>query len=84
MRIRSTGLGKTELKAECAELVPKDGYLIVTLKTSQPVQWKVRAAVTPADVKHIVRLLLRRQTVAYLLRSLFSRSSKEPEKLTDF
>ena len=87
MRLRSTGLGKTELKAECAELKVKDGSLVMTLKTTEPVQWRIRAAMQPSDIRRVIGLLLRGQILLYLLRSLpkiFSRSSEEPGTLTDF
>jgi len=87
MRIRSTGLGKTELKAEPAELVAKEGYLIMVLQTTAPVQWRVRAALTASDIRCLIGLLMRGQVILYLLRSLpklFSKKQKEPGTLTEF
>ncbi|MFH1651466.1 MAG: hypothetical protein ABID87_05150 [Chloroflexota bacterium] len=87
MRLRSTGLGKTELKARAAEITTKDGYLIMVMQTIEPVQWRVRAAMTPGDIGALVRLLLRPKVLMYLLSSLprwFTKSSAESGKLTDF
>ncbi|MBI4317704.1 MAG: hypothetical protein HY675_04370 [Chloroflexi bacterium] len=50
MRIRSTGLGKTELVGEIESIQRKGDYLIVSMRTVQPVRWHVRVALTPKDL----------------------------------
>ena len=75
MYIRSTGLGKTLLQCKVTNVescnvvpttleLPKEGEnepdrLLMTMKVIAPVTWTVRAFVEPADLRHIIGLVLR-------------------------
>ena len=50
MKIRSTGLGKTELVCDIEKITTKDGYLILSIRSTEPVRWHVRCALTPKDM----------------------------------
>ena len=41
MRMRSTGLGKTELKARIGSIEKVDDSIIFKVKTTAPVRWEV-------------------------------------------
>jgi hypothetical protein len=90
MRIRSTGLGKTEL--ECyVENIWKNkssgdytfdksrGYLILSLRTTDPVRWHVRAAVTWKDLATIIRSALKLSVISFILSAWRIKNPQPPE-----
>ena len=83
MRLRSTGLGKTELVAEVESLTPQKGSLILSIRAIQPVSWHIRASMGKSDTIRLLKLLLRLSVIKHILLLLFSKSSKE-ETLIDF
>jgi hypothetical protein len=73
MKIRSTGLGKTLLKAQVGTVEPtkvvpatleasdnEPTRLLLTMEVVEPVHWTVRAFMEPSDVRRVVKLLLLR------------------------
>ena len=99
MYIRSTGLGKTLLKAEAEkieaiEIVPETleqpeendepTRLLMTLKTVEPVHWTVRIFVEPPDLRRILWIMLKSPKVLlWSLRFMFSKKPKPEEKEND-
>jgi hypothetical protein len=99
MYIRSTGLGKTLLKAEAAKIEavkivpetleqPGEGdeptRLLMILKTVEPVHWTVRIFVEPPDLRRILWIVLKSPKVLFWsLRFLFSKRPKPQEKEDD-
>jgi hypothetical protein len=78
MYIRSTGLGKTLLKAEAANIeainiIPEtleeseEGdeptRLLMTMQTLEPVHWTVRVFVEPPDLRRMLWVALKSPTV---------------------
>ena len=78
MRVRSTGLGKTELVLRPEELREKDGHLILSLRSLEPVNWRVRILIEPKDVGRLFLLALKGPLVLWLL-SLFKRPNARPD-----
>lgn len=73
MKIRSTGLGKTLLKAQVGTVEPtrvipatleasdnEPTRLLLTMEVVEPVHWTVRAFMEPSDVRRVIKLLLLR------------------------
>ncbi len=58
MLTRSTGLGNTELAGDIKTLDVKADYMIIGCKTTSPVKWHVRVAVSFPDLITVLRLLL--------------------------
>jgi len=99
MYIRSTGLGKTLLKAEAAKIEaikivpetleqPEEGdepmRLLMIMETVEPVHWTVRIFVEPPDLRRILWILLKSPKVLFWsLRFLFSKGPKPKEKEDD-
>ena len=46
MLFRSTGLGKRELVAEIVDIHQQGDYLIMDVKTTEPVSWEIRGALS--------------------------------------
>ena len=58
MLIRSTGLGRTELVGDVKTLDVKADYIIIGMKTTEPVKWHVRVAANYSDLMTITMLLI--------------------------
>ena len=58
MLTRSTGLGNTELAGDIKTLDVKADYMIIGCKTTSPVKWHVRVAISFPDLITVLRLLL--------------------------
>ena len=58
MLTRSTGLGNTELAGDIKTLDVKADYLIISCKTTDPVKWKVRVAMSFYDLINVARLIV--------------------------
>ena len=55
MRMRSTGLGKTELEVEIGAFKRVDGYLLIDMHSTAPVKWHIRVAVSRRDILQLVK-----------------------------
>lgn len=58
MLVRSTGLGRTELEGDVKTLDVKADYIIIGMKTVEPVKWHVRVAANYSDLITIIRMLI--------------------------
>ena len=76
MRLRSTGLGKTELEAEIVEVKRVDDVVIFYVNTTKPVKWKVRMAFQEQDLRSLIFAILKPKNLGYVLRSFFSNQEK--------
>lgn len=81
MRMRSTGLGKTELKAHISSIERVDDSILFKVKTTEPVRWEVRNLFQQKDIPRLVGLLCRPGTILFLIRALVKKPSlaQEPE-----
>lgn len=81
MRMRSTGLGKTELKAHISSIEKVDDSILFKVKTTAPVRWEVRNLFQQKDIPRLVGLLLKPSNILFLLKALTKkpRDAKEPE-----
>jgi hypothetical protein len=50
MRVRSTGLGKQEMGANVENFQRNGDYVIMRVKTYEPVKWKIRVALSRQDL----------------------------------
>ena len=82
MRLRSTGLGKTELEAKIEEVKKVDDVVIFYMRTSKPVKWRVRMAFQQQDLRNLVKAVLKPKNIGYILRSFFSSEKKVPRTET--
>lgn len=78
MRIRSTGLGKTELILKPDNLAIKEGCLLFSLRTTEPVNWRVRVLVERKDIGKLFLLMLKGSPFLWLLSALFRKPSPPP------
>ena len=67
MLFRSTGLGKTEMAADVEALQRQGDYLILKVRTTDPVVWKVRVALSFKDIAIVLKALIRLSVIGFML-----------------
>lgn len=77
MRVHSTGLGKGELVAEQEKLVMKDGYLLLTVRSTEPVHWHIRILMDRKDVLNFLWSAFKGPAFLWLF-SLFKKHNAPP------
>ena len=79
MLMRSTGLGKAELVAEIVAIKRQGDYLIMEMKTTEPVRWKIRGCVSHGDLKTLLKAVLKPSLLLFLLNPAnWLRSAEHP------
>ena len=79
MRVRSTGLGKTEMVAGIKRLQPvENGYIVMEMHSTEPVRWRIRIAMTGADLRRLLKLMFKPAAVFAIFRILFQGTNKKP------
>ena len=83
MRMRSTGLGKTELKGNFVNVELDQDLLILHIETFDPVEWKLRAGIQRADRLKMIKLLLKLNVklIPYLWRWKAKDPPNEPKEI---
>jgi hypothetical protein len=69
MRLRSTGLGRTELEAELVSVKKVDDLVIFFVNTTQPVKWRTR-----------ILKLLKPRNLWFVLKALISPNKQVPKE----
>jgi hypothetical protein len=67
MLVRSTGLGKAELKAEIVEIRRQGDYLIMEMQTTEPVRWRIRGGLSFKDLRALLKATLRFSILPFFL-----------------
>ena len=83
MRLRSTGLGRTELEAEIVNIKKVDDLLIFFVDVTKPVKWHTRMGFQEKDLRDLVLALLRPRNLSFIFRALFF-GQKELPRTEDF
>ncbi len=82
LRFRSTGLGKTMLEGEPAEVLVVDDMLVMHIQTTTPVRWVIRAAITYKGLLKMIMLALKPSVLKFVLFGF--KSIKNPKLGEDF
>ena len=67
MLFRSTGLGKAELVAEIVEIKRQGDFLIMEMRTTEPVKWKIRGGLSQEDFKCLLKASFKSSVLGFLL-----------------
>lgn len=70
MRVRSTGLGRTEMVLKQEGFAVKDGYLLLSLRSTQPVNWHISILIERRDVWRLLLSALKGTLFLWLLSFL--------------
>jgi len=83
MRLRSDGLGRTELEAEIVNIKKVDDLVVFFANTTKPVRWKTRMGFQERDLRDLVLALLRPGNLGFVVKALLFGHNKVP-KTEDF
>ena len=81
MQCGSTGLGKMALEmhiekkeniSKLPPTTPPEGSLVMYCKTTKPVVWNVWISIEPEDIGAIIKVLLSKESIVFMLKILFS------------
>ena len=70
MRLRSDGLGKTELEAEIVDIKKVDDLVIFYADTTKPVKWRLRMGFQEKDLRSLVLSAMRPGNLWFIFKSL--------------
>jgi len=82
LRFRSTGLGKTMLEGEPAEVAVIDDMLVMHIQSTTPVRWRIRAALSYKGLLKMIKLSLKPSVLKFVFFGF--RSIKNPKLPEDF
>jgi len=77
---RSTGLGKTELTGNIANLKRQGDHLVMYVDVTSPVKWRIRAALSFKDLFVLLKVMLRISILGFILNPMqwFNKNPKHP------
>jgi hypothetical protein len=78
MRLRSTGLGRTEMEAELIDIRKVDDLVIFFVNTTKPVKWRTRMGFQQRDLRDLVLALLKPKNLLFVCKALFFRHKEVP------
>lgn len=70
MKLKSTGLGATELLGDLTDIQREMSGVIMKVKIKKPVVWRVRVFISPQDLRRIVWHAIKPQNVWYVTKAL--------------
>ena len=82
LRFRSTGLGKTMLQGEPADIQIVDDMLVMHIQSTTPVRWRIRAALSFRGLLKMVKMGLKPSVIKFVLFGFTS--LKKPHLPEDF
>ena len=72
MRLRSTGLGATELFGDVTDMEKSMSGVLMRVKISKPVVWRVRILLQQRDLRKMVLQLLKPKNIWFMIKTLLS------------
>jgi hypothetical protein len=80
MRLRSTGLGRTELEAEVAAIKKVDDLVVFFANTTAPVKWRTRMGFQERDLRDLILALLKPRNMLFIFKALCIKNKETPKK----
>ena len=82
LRFRSTGLGKTMLEGEPADVQIVGDMVVFHIQTTTPVRWRIRAAMSYKGLLKAIKLCFKFPVIKFLLLGFLT--IKKPNLPTEF
>jgi hypothetical protein len=82
LRFRSTGLGKTMLEGEPADIQIVDDMLVMHIQSTTPVRWRIRAALSFRGLLKVVKMAMKPSVLKFILFGF--KTLKKPNLPDDF
>ncbi len=73
MKMRSTGLGKTELLGDIDGVSSVQDFLILSCRTTDPVRWHVRTGIDGQDLRIIIKYIFSFTVFKFVLFNIFKK-----------
>jgi phage host-nuclease inhibitor protein Gam len=83
MYFRSTGLGKTQLAGKVVEIKRHGDFLVMHVDTTEPVKWRIRAAMSFRDLAAVIGACMKLAIVSFIL-SPKQWFNKQPKHIGEF
>ncbi len=80
MRLKSTGLGATELFGDLTEMEKSMSGVLMRVKIKKPVVWRVRVFLSQKDLRAIVWRALLPRTVFFVIKTLLGNLGSSVKK----
>jgi hypothetical protein len=80
VRLRSTGLGRTELEADVIDIKKVDDLVIFFVNTTSPVKWRTRMGFQERDLRDLIFALLKPRNLMFIIKALFYKAGSTPIK----
>lgn len=84
MRLRSTGLGRTELEADIVKVKNVDDLVVFFVDVTKPVKWHTRMEFQEKDLRNLVLALAKPKNLSFVLKALLFGDKKELARTKDF
>lgn len=84
MRMRSTGLGQTELIGNIETIKREGDYLVLSVRTVDPVRWHVRTGIDGQDLRDILKAAFSFRVIWFSICKIFCRRNDGPPPPADF
>ena len=84
MRMRSTGLGQTELVGNIESIKRQGEHLVLSVRTVEPVRWHVRTGIDGKDLRDIFKAVFSFTVIKYVIFKIFSKRPDGPPPPADF
>lgn len=82
LRFRSTGLGKTMLEGEPADVSIVDDMLVMHIQSTTPTRWLIRAALSYKGLLKMIMMSLKPSVLKFVLFG--AKTIKNPKLAEDF
>ncbi len=76
MRLRSTGLGRTEMEGDLIQIKKVDDLVVFFVNTSKPVKWRTRMGFQERDLRDLILQLLRPRNLLFVIKALLFQGKK--------
>jgi hypothetical protein len=78
VRLRSTGLGRTEMEGDLIQIKKVDDLVVFFVNTSKPVKWRTRMGFQERDLRDLVLQLMRPRNLLFVIKALLFRGKEVP------
>ena len=72
MKLRSAGLGKTELDAHIVAMKKIDDSILFFVDVTHPAKWHTRMCFQEKDLRKLAQLALKPQNLGFIIKSLLN------------
>ena len=84
MKMRSTGLGQTELVGDMEGVSSVSDYLVLSIRTTDPVRWHVRTGIDGKDLRDLIKIMCSFKVIKFVLFNIFKKRKDVYDPPPDF